>query len=257
MSNLPAKPKTAEERLQALARAASNDTLLKYNSGIWTISDIAVPPTTRFVLYPDQVSHYWTHFAGGKVVTEITEIVADDDEGDVELQIVKGNGREDLGYRDQTKWERDSSGNPRDPWVYGFALPMMNAETGAVVAFKIASVGGMGAVAGQVASYTRNRHLGYPIVTLSTGSYKNKKYGGYTSYPVFVSAGYDTPPAAVIANHGPVDGGADAKVIGSSKAPPPAAAAAREDPISTGPAKSAGYLRKDMDDDIPFAPEVR
>jgi hypothetical protein len=31
MSNLPIKPKTAAERLDALARSASNVTLLKYN----------------------------------------------------------------------------------------------------------------------------------------------------------------------------------------------------------------------------------
>jgi hypothetical protein len=225
--NLPAKPKTAEERLQALARSASNLTLIKYNSGIWTISDVVVPPAARFVLYPDQVSHSWTHFADAKVVTEISEIVANDDEGDCELRIVKGNGRENLGYDDQTKWQTDSSGNPRDPWVYGFALPMMNAESGAIVMFKIASVGGMGAIAGQVANYTRNRHLGYPIVTLSTGSYKNKKHGGYTSYPVFISAGYDTPHAPAVANRG--DG---PRVIGESKV--------------------ADRDVDDMNDDIPF-----
>ena len=51
---------------------------------------------------------------------------------------------------------------------------MMNVKTGAAIAFKIASVGGMGAIAGEVASFGRNRHLGYPIVTLSTGSYKTR-----------------------------------------------------------------------------------
>jgi hypothetical protein len=255
MSNLPAKPKTAEERLQALARSASNLTMIKYNSGIWTISDVMVPPATRFVLYPDQVMHSWTCFADPKDVTEISAVVAEDVEGDTELKIVNGKGREDLGNHDRSLWEKDkSTGLPKDPWAYGLGLPMMNAETGAVVIFKIGSVGGMGAIAGQVASYTRNRHLGYPIVTLSTGSYKNKKYGGYTSYPVFVSAGYDTPPAPVIANRGSADG-ADTKVIerqvdNADITPPPVR---KDDPISTGrPRKNS-----DMDDDIPFSPEVR
>jgi hypothetical protein len=179
MANAIAQPKAAAERLEALARSASNVTMIKYNSGNWTISDVPVPPDTKFVIYPDQVLHSWTHFADNKVVSEFSAIVAEDEEGDVELRIVKGQAREDLGYDDQTKWELDSSGKPRDPLVYSFALPMMNAETGAVVVFKIASVGGMSAIAGQVASFTRNRHLGYPIVTVSTGSYKNKKHGGY------------------------------------------------------------------------------
>ena len=119
MVNALAKHKTAAERLEALARSASNVTLIKYNSGNWTISDVPVPPDTKFVIYPDQVSHSWTHFADNKVVSEFTAIVAEDDEGDVELRIVKGQAREDLGYDDQTKWDLDSSGKPRDPWVYG------------------------------------------------------------------------------------------------------------------------------------------
>jgi hypothetical protein len=227
---LHTKPKTADERLQALARSASNVTLLKFNSGNWTISDIPVSPDTRFVLYPDQVSHSWTNFYGGKVVTEISAVVAEDDDGDAELRIVKGNGRKNLGLDDEVKWELDSAGKRRDPWVYSFGLPMMNAETGAIVVFKTASVGGMSAIAGQVANFTRNRRLGYPIVTLSTGSYKNKKHGGFTSFPAFVTFGYDTPPAPVMANGG--NGGDDACVIGASKV--------------------SDREVDDMDDDIPF-----
>src|SRR5205809_3729107 len=105
MSNLPTKPKTAAERLNALARSASNITRLKYVSGNWSISDTPVPAGTKFVLYPDQVSHSWTHFLGGKVAAEITAVVADDVEGDVELRIVKGKGRADLGSDDQSQWE--------------------------------------------------------------------------------------------------------------------------------------------------------
>jgi hypothetical protein len=219
MLNAVAEPKTADERLQALARSALNDTLIKYNSGNWTISEVLVPANTRFVIYPDQVTHYWTHFVGGKAVTEIAAVVADDADGDTELHIVAGKERKDLGSDDEAKWETDSSGKLRDPWVYGFGLPMMNAETGALVVFKTASVGGMGAIAGQVASFTRNRHLGRPIVTLSTGSYKNKRFGGYTSFPVFVNAGYEAPPATGIASGRPNGdgGGANARVIGESK----------------------------------------
>jgi hypothetical protein len=173
----------------------------------------------------------------------------------------------DLGNNDKAFWERDNNtGEPKDPWNYGFGLPMMNAETGAFVVFKIGSHGGRGAIAGLVASYTRNKHLGYPIVTLSTDSYKNKKYGGYTSVPVFVNVGYDMPPAPLITSRGndPVDGGNDAprvienKIDADIDITPPLAPArppthAKEDPISTGrPRKNS-----DLDDDIPFAPEFR
>jgi hypothetical protein len=215
MSSVPAKPKTAAERLEALARSASNIAMLKYNSGNWSISDMPVPANTRFALYPDQVSHSWTQFSDGKVVAEITAVVADDDEGDSELRIVNGKAREDLGSDDQSNWKLDPSGKKVDPWVYGFGLPMLNLTTGALVVFKTSSAGGMGAVAGQVASFTRNRRLGYPIVTLSTDTYKNKRYGGFTSFPVFVQDGYEKPPEPVTASHGG-NGGDGARVIGAS-----------------------------------------
>jgi hypothetical protein len=240
MANALAKHKTAAERLEALARSASNVTLIKYNSGNWTINDVTVPPDTKFVIYPDQVSHSWTHFADNKVVNEFAAVVAEDDEGDVELHIVQGQAREDLGYDDQTKWDLGSSGKPRDPWVYGFGLPMTNLKTGAAVAFKTSSVGGMGAIAGEVASFSRNRHLGYPIVTLSTSSYRNKKHGGYTSFPVFVNVGYDNPRAPTIAGRSP-NGGDGSGVIAASKA---------GDYVITS--EHAVRVDRDMDDDLPF-----
>ena len=203
MSNTAlAKPKTADERLQALARSASNMTLLKYNSGKWLVSDTAVPADAKFVIYPDQVSHSWTRFFGGKVADEIAAPVVDDVEGDSEQRIVKGQGRDDLGYLDEAEWEIDNSGKRRDPWTYGFGLPMLDLSTAALVIYKTASVGGMSAIAGQVANFRRNAHLGYPIVTLSTGSYRNKRHGGFTNFPAFVAAGFDAPPAPAAASGG-------------------------------------------------------
>jgi hypothetical protein len=231
--NLPAKKTTADERLQALARSATADTLIKYNSGTWLIADVPVPDNDEFILLPEQVTHSWTHFADKKVVDEITAVVVDDEDGDTELKRVRGKERADLGHEDQTKWERDSSGNLRDPMVYGFGLPMINRKTRALVVFKTASVGGMGAIGKEVAAYVSNRRLGHPIVRLSTGSYKNKKHGGYTNFPVFLNVGYEPPPAPAVAVRDPSGGGGDGpRVIGQSKV--------------------IDREVDDMDDDIPF-----
>jgi hypothetical protein len=153
MSTLPTTPKTAAQRLMALARSASkNAALLKYNSGNWSISEMPVVPSTRFILYPHQVTHSWTHFADNKVIDEIMAVVFDDVEGDSEQRIVKGRGRSDLGDTDESQWPLDTAGKRRDPWVFGFGLPMRNLDTGALVVFKTSSTGGMGAIAGQVDS---------------------------------------------------------------------------------------------------------
>jgi hypothetical protein len=229
-NNLPTTPKTPEERLQALARAASVETLLKFTTGNWSIADTPVPAGTRFILYPDQVSAFWIQFVDSKPVEEIIALVAEDPDGDTELKIVKGKGRADLGDHDRSKWELDKTGQPKDPWSYGLGLPAMNAATGAIVVFKTGSVGGMGAIAGQVASYMRNRHLGFPIVELSSGSYKNKKFGGYTQFPIFVNCGYDTPAPLQAGN------GEDARVIGGNV---------------TESGTAARYDRE-MDDSLPF-----
>jgi hypothetical protein len=213
MSNAPIQPKTADQRLAALARSASNMTLLKFISGRWLIADTAVPADTKFVLFADQVSHSWIRFAGGKVADEIVALVINDVEGDSEQRIVKGQGRADLGYQDQAEWDIDNSGKPRDPWTYGFGLPMSYLSTGGLVIYKTSTVGGMGAIAEQVANYRRNAHLGYPIATLGTSTYKNKKYGGFVSVPLFISAGFDAPPPPPAAS-----GGDGARVIGESQA---------------------------------------
>jgi hypothetical protein len=224
-NSLPAKRTTAAERLQALARSASTTPLLKYNSGNWTIDDVPVPPDTKFVCHCDQVAHAWTHFYGEKWIAEVAAVVAEDDEGDTEQRIVKGQGREDLPDRDESLWELDKSGKKKDPWSYGFALPMTNAATGAAVVFKTSSAGGRGAIAERVGDFQRSQRLGYPIVVLASGSYRNKKFGGYTSVPILRVVDYDAPPTV------PVNGGDGSRVIGESK---------------------VADRNADMDDDIPF-----
>jgi hypothetical protein len=247
MSNLPTTPKTPEERLQALARSASVETLLKFTTGVWSIAGTPVPAGTRFVLYPDQVSAYWIKFVDNKPAEEIIALVGEDEGGDIKHKIVMGKSRADLGDHDESLWELDNAGKPKDPWSYGLGLPAMNAETGAIVVFKAGSLGAMGATAGQVASWMRNAHLGFPIVELSTGSYKNKKFGGFTSFPVFTNVGYDSPPLYAPGpgnGSGPASGGnaggGGARVISINK--------------NDGVTESSTVARYDreMDDSIPF-----
>jgi hypothetical protein len=234
MSNL-VKHKSGAERLAALARSASNVAVLKFISGNWTISDTPVSPETKFTIYPDQVQHAWTCFHDSKVVEEISASVMDDDDGDPTEHIVRGKGRSDLGETDELLWPVDKSGKHQDPWAYGFSLPMVNVDTGSMLVFRTASLGGRGAVAEQVGNFQRNWRLGNPIVQLASASYKNKKFGGYTIVPLLRVVGYDTPkaPEAAVGGGGNSGGNGDgARVIGETKV--------RNREVD------------DMDDDIPF-----
>lgn len=230
MSSNLVKHKTGDERLAALARSASNIVILKFISGNWTISDTPVSPETKFAIFPDQVQHAWTCFRDSKVVEEISASVIDDDDGDPTEHIVRGKGRSDLGDTDDALWPVDKAGKHQDPWAYGFSLPMVNVDTGTMLVFRTASVGGRGAVAGQVGNFQRNRQLGNPIVQLASASYKNKKFGGYTIVPVLRVVGYDRPKAPGAAVGG--SNGDGARVIGETKV--------RDREVD------------DMDDDIPF-----
>jgi hypothetical protein len=90
----------------------------------------------------------------------------------------------------------------------------------------------MDAIGKLVGGFSRNSHLGYPIVELSTSQYKNKRYGGYTSVPVFVTVGYAAPK-----------GGSDARVI-EHKAGADIDVIESDEPVRVD--------RGDMDDEIPF-----
>jgi hypothetical protein len=198
---LPAKPKTAAERLEAFARAGSNIPLLKFNSGNWLIADVAVPEGTRFIAFPHQTAHMWTHFVDEKVIEEISAIIADDEDGDPEQHIVRGQGRADLGDRDETAWTTGKDGKPKDPWSFGVGLPLMNADTRTMVTFKTSSAGGRSAIADVVGNFSRNLHLGLPIFTLAASTYKNRKFGGFTQVPVFRPAGFEKPRLRVVGSN--------------------------------------------------------
>jgi hypothetical protein len=54
--------------------------------------------------------------------------------------------RNDLGDLDEAEWERDSSGNLKDPWSLQYYMPMEDPEDGEIAIFVTGSVGGIGAV---------------------------------------------------------------------------------------------------------------
>ena len=80
---------------------------------------------------------------------------------------------------DPKNWkEEDADGNPRDPWVKQWYLPLIGVESGEFVTFVSGSNGGNNAISNLCQVYGHNMRDGLlPIVALKTGSYKHKKYG--------------------------------------------------------------------------------
>ena len=143
--------------------------LLKFVKGSWETGDDKVPDGTEFVAYVDQVVRGWVCFQESKVVNRIIGKIGDG---------FRPPAREELPDTDQGKWEKDAKGEPRDPWVLQWFLPMIAVETGDFVTFVTGSSGGSKAVGHLCGIYGRKSHTGMlPIVALRTRSYKHHKYG--------------------------------------------------------------------------------
>jgi len=95
---------------------------------------------------------------------------------------VNGKGREDSAPRSIAVEKTCRIKGPVELW---FSLAAMNAETGALSCSDFLACG-KNAIARAGGELRAQQHLGYPIVTLSTGSYKKSRHGGYTSIPVFI-----------------------------------------------------------------------
>src|SRR6476660_671614 len=83
--------------------------LLKFSKGDYLLGESAEPVDrgTIVIAAIDQLLAGWIRWENGKPVEHRMVLVAS---GQQPLR------REDLGYLDQSKWERDNDGKPRDPW---------------------------------------------------------------------------------------------------------------------------------------------
>jgi hypothetical protein len=101
--------------------------------------------------------------------------------------------RSELGDLDKEMWERDSEGEPRDPWQFSNNLVLREIETGEVYTFVTSSKGGLGAI-GELCKvhgkHIRQHPDDYPIVELDIGSYQHRDRSlGRIKYPIFKVVG--------------------------------------------------------------------
>jgi hypothetical protein len=102
--------------------------------------------------------------------------------------------RSELGDLDKEMWERDSEGEPRDPWQFTNNLVLRQIETGEVYTFVTSSKGGLGAI-GELCKvhgkHIRQHPDDYPIVELDVGSYQHRDRSlGRIKYPIFKVVGF-------------------------------------------------------------------
>jgi hypothetical protein len=187
----------AENILGAAQEDAGFEEILKFKKGDYLIGEVVVPLGTEFIAHPEGWTKCWTKFVNGEVVDRKPYRVASGE---------RPNEREELGDLDQDKWSEGLDGNPADPWVYQYLLPLERPQSGDIVIFVTSSVGGRRAVADLCSAYAKRvakkANCGQPIVKLGEAEMPTKKYGKVPR-PHFEIVGWDavadggdeTPPA--------------------------------------------------------------
>jgi hypothetical protein len=163
--------------------------LLKFVKGKYEVGDDEVPLGTQFVAHIDQLARGYVKFLDGQVADRRIGMVADG---------YKLPPREELGDLDETRWEKDSQGKPRDPWVVQWYLALTRVETGELLTFVTGSKGGISAIGALCRVYARKYGIGVlPIVALRVRSYKHKLFGRIET-PDFEIVGWDGVPAQAV-----------------------------------------------------------
>jgi len=116
--------------------------------------------------------------------------------------------RDELGHEDETKWETNQSGAPKDPWQPTYRLVMRDSN-GELVTFVGSSWGARRGLQQLYGRFDRERKgpTLWPVVRLTTEHYPNKTWGPIPE-PRFTIIGWaqwdGRPDVKAIASPGPV-----------------------------------------------------
>jgi hypothetical protein len=235
-AQVPAKPKSSNPFQNIGNRSRSRGQLAFYRQGDWYFGKDKIELGTKMLALVDQAEEGWERWEGGQIVESWLHPCRDE---------VEKEPRETMGYTDEGEWETNDNGDPQDPLSYRTYLPMEDPETHEIVRWVFWSDGAMGAwerLCDRYAPfYGTNK---YPVVSLGSGSYFNKRHRKDTAIPVLRIERWE--------NYGaPLQGEAEAEIIPPDPKPQKTYPSDR---ITTG-----GPPKRDseMDDSIPFGPEFR
>lgn len=162
------------------AQSAITGTLIKFSKGDWLMGqdDEQLEPGTQFTAVMSQLTVGWIKWVDSKPAEQIMGKVA---EG------YQPPRRKELGDLDDTEWEVDSNGRPRDPWQFSNHLVLRKVGTDGsdeedLYTFATSSRGGINAIGELCKAYGkqfRQKSDQYPIIELGVDSYvhSNKEYG--------------------------------------------------------------------------------
>ncbi len=158
---------------KTVAAAIAGD-LLKFVKGKWYRGEdkTPVPPEARFLCQMEEIWTGWVRWFDGKPVEHRIGRLVD---------FLPEVTREELGHTDESVWETDPQGNPRDPWAPTDRMVMRDVgESTELLTFSTSSVGGRYALGKLCSSFSRARqkHEGqWPVIELEVETYTHNVYG--------------------------------------------------------------------------------
>jgi hypothetical protein len=142
--------------------------LLKFSKGKYYCGDDEIAIGGEYIAHVATLLHGYVKFVDSKLIEQKLGKVADD------FRLPK---REELGDTDESAWERDATGAPRDPWAKQFYLPLENIASGEVLVYVTSSRGGSSAIGNLCSLYARNSINGLPVIRLGVSSYRHRTFG--------------------------------------------------------------------------------
>jgi hypothetical protein len=164
-----------EQYSQAAAGSRIVGELLRFNKGDWLSGQDQedVDLGTRLVANVAELMIGWNKWVGGAVEDMRMGRVCDG---------FQPPARSTLGDTDESEWETDDDGNPRDPWQRTNYLILKDEAGDQLYTFAASSKGSINAIgelAGAYGKRIRQKPDDLPVVALGAGKYqhKNKAYG--------------------------------------------------------------------------------
>jgi hypothetical protein len=164
-----------EQYSQAASGSRIVGQLLRFNKGDWLVGQEQddVPPGTRLIANVGELMIGWNKWVGGVVEDMRMGRVVDG---------FQPPARSSLGDTDQSEWEMDDDGNPRDPWQRTNYLILKDEKSDQLYTFAANSKGGINAIGelcGHYGKRIRQHPDDLPVISLGAGKYqhKNKAYG--------------------------------------------------------------------------------
>lgn len=183
-NTLPAKSE-ADNIAGAAMEDAGFEKLLKFKKGVYECDNATVPHGTQYTAHCVGWTKCWIKFIDQQVVDRKMYRVALGE---------RSPDRDQLDDNDRSKWAPGPNGQPSDPWVYQYLLPMED-EAGELVVFVTSSIGGKRAVADLCKSYSRRAQRtgtpAQPLIKLAGAVMPTRMFGDVPR-PNFEIIGWDS-----------------------------------------------------------------